>query len=217
MTFANFQRKSLQQLVPEHLRHSPLLGKGGFDIFEGLLDDRFLRSLLSEAMDQSAVAKESKVSTPDTEEIRGGIPPRRFLSAPGGSVQDAFYRAAWVHGFLGRVAGTPVSLSGSLGTFTYYARDGDYLALHRDVEICDLAVITCLMDSGQGLGGELQLYPGRIFEPLSAIRRTPQHGVVTVRLLPGQTIVLLGGIVPHSLTPVAANQVRIVSILCYRL
>lgn len=70
------------------------------------------------------------------------------------------------------------------------------------------------MDTGDG--GRLCLYPDRLFEPLSIIRATPQQGAIKVRLDPGQTIVLFGGLVPHALLKVAAGQARIVSVLCYR-
>ena len=47
-------------------------------------------------------------------------------------------------------------------------RAGDHFALHRDVPGCDLAVITCLCDtgSGAGAGGALRLYPDRRLETL---------------------------------------------------
>ena len=38
-----------------------------------------------------------------------------------------------------------------------------------------------------------------------------------IPLRPGETALLLGGLVPHEVTPVAAGQDRIVAIHCYQL
>lgn len=114
--------------------------------------------------------------------------------------------------------GVPVAPSGNRGSYSYYARPGDFLDLHRDVETCDLAMITGLHDNGDrsDLAGALVLYPGRIHEPLSAIRARPNDYAYAVKLLPGQTMIMLGGVVPHRLLPVREGQVRIVSVLCFR-
>src|SRR5262249_3511959 len=107
--------------------------------------------------------------------------------------------------------------TGSLGTYSYYVRAGDFLDIHRDIVECDVAVISCLSDgqAGDGEGGRLCLYPDRLFEALSSIRATPELGAVKLRLDPGQTVVLYGGVLPHTLLRVAEGQTRIVSVLCY--
>lgn len=205
-------------LIPSYIRNSPLLKKGGFDVFEGLLDDQSYQLMLAEAMQLAQIAQPSEVTKPDHEEVRGGAPPRRFLSVSGGAIQDAFYRAEWLLDFLRQIAGAPVVPTGLRGTYTYYARPGDYLALHRDIETCDMAVITCLHDNCQagGEGGLLCLYPERLLEPLSAIRVNPIQGALKLRLKARQTLVMFGGIVPHAVLPVIGQQKRIVSVLCYR-
>lgn len=204
--------------IPAHIRHSPLMRKGGFDVFEGMLDDNARGRLLSEAVELSQVAQVSDVPLSDSEEVRGGSPARRFLSVVAGDVQRAFYHAEWLLNFLCKISGTYLVPSGQVGTYTYYARPGDHLAIHRDIEVCDVAVITCLYDGPEpvGYGGMLTLYPDRLSEPLSAIRATPETGGVRLRLMPGQTIVMFGGIVPHAVLPTTRGQVRIVSVLCYR-
>jgi hypothetical protein len=205
-------------MIPAPIRVSPLLRRGGFDVFEGLMDERARELLLSEAMGCFAAAEASDVPLSDDEEVRGGSPARRFLSATAGPIQAALYRAPWMLDFLREVSGAPVHPSGEIGTYTYYVRAGDHLAIHRDVEWCDLAVITCLSDEPDvvGLGGMLCLYPERLSEPLSAIRAAPEHGAVRLRLLPRQTIIMLGGIVPHAVLPITNGQERTVSVLCYR-
>ena len=208
----------LPDFIPAHLRHSPLMQKGGFDIFAGLLDDNLYAQMLMEAMSLASTAQQHEVSIPDNEEVRGGIPPRRFLSASGGTIQTAFYRAEWMFDFLQQMAGVSVIPSGQSGTYTYYTRPGDYLALHRDIVTCDLAVITCLHDNANPVGssGLLCVYPERISEPLSAIRASLSQGAVGLRLMHRQTLVMFGGILPHALLPVAEGQMRIISVLCYR-
>jgi hypothetical protein len=207
------------ELIPEPLWNSPLMRKGGFDAFEGILSDNAHKLMLSEAVQLSVTAQVSDVPVSDDEEVRGGSPARRFLSAPGGEIQEAFCHADWLLGFLREVTGVPQLIGGGRGTYTYYARPGDYLALHRDVDTCDLAVITCLHDGPNlaGQGGVLCLYPTRLFEALSSIRESPGQGEVGLRLRPGQTLVMFGGIVPHALSPVVNGQMRIISVLCYRI
>jgi len=148
---------------------------------------------------------------------RGGAPARRLFSSVGGAAQQALYFNEALLGFFGKIVGAPLRPSGPQGSYSYYARTGDYLGLHRDIAECDVAVISCLCDDGAQAGsGALQLYPARIAEPLSQIRATPDRGLVSVRLRPGQTIVLLGGYVAHATAPMAHGQKRLISVLCYR-
>lgn len=213
-------RSYFLQSIPPQARESSLMKKGGFDIFEGLVDERGRRLMLEEAMTLKIAGCRSEVVYSDAEDVRGGSPARRFHSARGGDVQDGFYNSEWTMKFLRSICGPSLNPSGQRGTFSYYVQPGDHLAIHRDIETCDVAVITCLLDvppDPKGDGGRLCMYPTRAFEPLSSIRATPERGAVRIRLLSGQTIVMLGGIVPHSVLPTAPDQHRIVSVLCYRL
>lgn len=206
------------QFVPNHVRKSPLFKQGGFAVYAGLLSAQWHQAMLIEAQTLMPYAKENKSTQPDPEEVRGGTPPRAFLSTTGGSVQHTFYHSPNLKAFLKQVTGLPVRVSGMQGTYSYYARRGDYLSLHRDIETCDLAVITCLKDSGQiqDSGGRLCLYPSRCYELLSQVRATPAQGLVQVHLKPNHTIVMYGGIIPHWVTPASHSQMRITSVLCYR-
>ncbi len=196
-----------------------LLAQGGFGVYEGMASPPLLQMLLAEAIERRSIAQESRVSEPDNEEFRGGSPERSFLSASGGEVQDAFYQSPDVLTTLKQLSGVRLASSGARGTYTYYCRAGDFLGLHRDIDKCDVAVITCLHDGPHASqeSGALCLYPERLLEPLSAIRGAPREGRTLVRLAPGPSIVLLGGLVAHCLLPVVAGQDRVVSVLCFRI
>lgn len=208
-------KTAVPPILPAMVR-SPLMRKGGFDVLDGLVDAATLASLLREALASWSSALPQDDARRNRQE-RGGTPARRFASGAGGPVQEAFYQSPWVLGVLSQLAGVAVRPTGRRGTFTYYARAGDYLDLHRDIPGCDVAAITLLHDDGppNGLSGCLCVYPGRCQEPLEEIRRTPERGAYAVRPSPGQTIVLLGGIVPHRVLRVGSGQRRIISVLCF--
>ena len=191
--------------------------QGGFAVFAGLTDGGVGDALLAESLAMSPAATESRLVRSDGTEGRGGKPERCFLNGPGGPEQQRFYQAPGLLSFLRDLTHRSIARTGVLGTYSYYARPGDFLGLHRDIVTCDVAVITCLRDTpASARGGQLRLYPDRIHEPLSAIRATPASGAMHVRLAAGQTIVFYGGLLPHMLLPVDAGQVRIVSVLCFR-
>lgn len=204
--------------IPEVIRRSHLMKRGGFEVFEGLVDEKLRRDMLAEAVALLPHATRCEVLTSDDQEVRGGRPRRAFSNGQGGPLQHAFNQSPAVLEFLRRLTSPGLTLTGEIGTYSYYIKAGDYLDIHRDIVTCDVAVITCLHDRvlTDGDGGYLCLYPQRTSEPLSWIRATPGAGAVKVRVGVGQTIVLYGGIVPHALLPVAEGQARIVSVLCYR-
>lgn len=204
--------------IPPAILDSPLMKRGGFDIFSGIVDKNIKNSLLAEAFEQQTVMTESDIADKDPEEIRGGAPRRKFLSSAGGEFQRAFYHSDWLLDFLRGLTLPFLQPTGSCGTFSYYARTGDFLEIHRDISACDVAVITCLENSfgNEKPGGKLCLYPSRTQELLSKIRATPDEGAYQIFLEEGQTLVMYGGIVPHALLPVAEDQTRTVSVLCYQ-
>jgi hypothetical protein len=207
-----------KRFVPDRVLNSQLFRQGGFGVYTGFLSATSKSAMLEEAAKLMASAQDNIVTELDSEEYRGGKPPRSFLSAIGGPILDAFYYSNETLLQLKQVTGLDIYQSGFQGTYSYYARQGDYLGLHRDIEMCDVAVLTCLYDSKpmENGGGALCLYPSRCWEPLSVIRNTPNERILPVQLMPGQTIVLYGGVVPHLVTPMAHEQVRIISVLCYR-
>ncbi len=207
---------SFLEQLPQRVLSSALLQKGGFEVLEGLVDASLQAQLLTEAFSHYSLALPNVVTESDNEDFRGGKPSRRFFSAPGGAVQDTFYHAPQVLHFLHHLTGVRLTPTGQHGTYSYYVSPGDHLALHRDIETCDLTVITCLHSRfSQGQGGILYLYPNHLFEPLSTLRGNPQAGALGINLQPGQSLVFFGGIVPHYLSCIAPEQERIVSVLCY--
>jgi len=204
--------------IPEPILASDLMRQGGFVVFEGLPDAETCARLYAEAAERYPNADVQECRDDDLEELRGGRPGRALLSAEAGPVQDALYAAGWLTDFLASTCGVPVVPSGNRGSFSYYARPADHLALHRDIESCDLTLITVLHDNTDPTdpAGALVLYPERIHEPLSAIRERPGEGAFAIKLQPGQSIVFYGGVVPHEVTPVREGQLRIISALCFR-
>ncbi len=203
----------------ETLAASPLMHVGGWSVAR-VLNDRARAALAAEARRCHATgATEARLEASPDEELVRGNPARWLESAPGGPVVDGLYRAPVLHAWLRRLTGLDWEPSGGLGSYSYYRREGHFLGVHRDIDACDLAVITCVDETGAPCcsgAGSLSLWPSRAHEPLVAIRAQPDLGRVSVRLQPGESIVLLGGLVPHALEPLAASHVRIVSPLCFR-
>jgi hypothetical protein len=202
----------------DRIRGSRLMREGGFGVYRGIVDEELGEMLRAEALAGWLGASDVTVTEDGAAETRGGMPARRYLTAHGGPVQDAFYAASWLAQILGDMTGLHFHPTGARGTYNYYVRSGDHLALHRDVRCCDLAVIAGLVAEdpcGSG-GGRLRLYPDRLDEPLSAIRAAPDQGALELSLGAGETLLLLGGMVPHALQPTGDGQRRIVSIMCFR-
>jgi hypothetical protein len=194
-----------------------MLWRAGGVLRTRLLGTAGLAALQREADVQHAQATEPRSTRSTDEDTRRGNPARWLETAPGGPQLAAFLAAPATIALLHRVTGMRFVPSGPQGTYSYYRRAGHHLDVHRDIDVCDLAVITCLRDEGGGPGGgALEVYPDRWTEPTSQVRRTPTSGARTVRVEPGESVILLGGVVPHRLPPMAPGRIRIVAPLCYR-
>jgi hypothetical protein len=210
--------------IPDIIQRSPLYQRGGFVLIDHLLEPSNLAQLQRESLALNSQAGENLMLETDRSgfEInfgRGGSPARKFLSTQGSTVQDAFYQSQALTTMLETLCQTRIKPTGARGTYSYYAREGDFLALHRDILQCDLTLITCLFDHTKGaansLGGVLRLYPNYNLQPLQSINpHSPSHDL---RLKVGQSIALLGGIVPHEVLPTSVGQIRIVSVLCFEI
>jgi hypothetical protein len=210
--------------IPEIIQRSPLYQRGGFVLIDKLLEPSKLAQLQRESLVLNSQARENMVPYTDENALeinfgRGGSPARKFSSAQGGAVQDAFYHSSTLKTMLETLSQTQIEPTGARGTYSYYARTADFLALHRDIVQCDLTLITCLFDHTKGstdsLGGVLRLYPSHNLKPLSSIN--PHSSSIDLRLQVGQSVALLGGIVPHEVLPTRLGQIRIVSVLCFEI
>lgn len=202
--------------IPPEIRTSALFARGGFAVIRGLFREEDLRELVAEAAAARAKGRRNELPWSEKQEERGGSPCRAFTSAPGRSVQWRLFSAPALLGWVRRVCGLWAQPTGG-GSFTYYENTGDFLALHRDIITCDLAVITCLKETAPGnAGGGLLLYPKHLMASLSSVRMAGKAAGTLAPLRPGDTIALLGGIVPHEVMPMEPQQARIVSVMCYR-
>jgi hypothetical protein len=201
---------------PDEILQSRLLAAGGYLVVCGLLDEEALQGMRAEADVVRSEAPRVFVEDSDGTEGRGGYPARAYRSGSARDLHWALYGCQQMAEMLGRLCGVTVSATGG-GTYIYYEQAGDFLAVHRDVVDCDIAVITSLTDSKvDGSAGELVVYPEFIREPLSTVRAAGINSGTFIPLDRGQTIILLGGLVPHEVAPTSAGQERIVAINCYR-
>jgi hypothetical protein len=203
--------------IPPEIVASPLYAAGGFAIIPGLFPADVLAELLAEALSAKPTGQRNVLAVSDGTEGRGGSPARAFTSAHGCALQWRLFTAPALIASLSQMCGLAAVPAGS-GTYTYYQQPGDFLALHRDIFSCDLAVITCLSETGATTRcGGLLVYPGHATEPLSRACAAGRAAATPAPLGRGDTVVLLGGIVPHEVSPMQPGQERIVSVMCYRI
>lgn len=195
----------------------PLGRAGGVAVFSGLPPPEAYTELAAEAWRAYPGSDRQDLETGDDEEGRGGTPARALRTAGGGPTQDALYGSPWLHAVLSEQCGLPVVPSGNRGSYSYYVQPGDFLDTHLDIDTCDVTLITVLyddIDPADPAGG-LAVYPGAFGAPLSSIRGAPEQGVALVKARPGQSIVILGGLVPHRVVPLGARGQRVISALCF--
>jgi hypothetical protein len=201
---------------PAEVLQSRLFASGGYLVVRGLFDEETLQALQEEAGRVRIEAERMLVTDSDGTEGRGGFPARAYRSGPGGELHWGLHGCQQMAERLAGICGFGVSASGG-GSYSYYEQTGDFLAVHRDVLQCDIAVITsltsCTMDCP---AGELVVYPDLIREPLSTARAAGRIAGTSVPLDRGHTMILLGGILPHEVAPASPGQERIVAINCYR-
>jgi hypothetical protein len=199
------------------LANSPLLRAGGA-VITRLVGAGALRRLEQEAHEVGRRAIDLSRRPWLAQDAARGDPDRWLESAPGGANLLELYHSPALVRSLAHLTGLSWRPSGPLGSFSYYRREGHHLGLHLDVDECDVAVITCIADAGappRSVSGVLRLHVDRANEPLELIRSGGGAGAVDLRLAAGETLILLGGIVPHELLPVAAGHQRVVVPLCF--
>ena len=202
---------------PAEVLQSRLFAAGGYLVVRGFFDEATLQETCERRQSKCGSTRNECWSTDsDGTEGRGGFPARAYLSGPGRDLHWGLHGCQQMAETLASICGLGVSASGS-GTYSFYEQTGDFLAVHRDVEQCDIAVITsltrCKMDCP---AGELVVYPDFIREPLSTVRAAGRGAGISVPLDRGHSMILLGGILPHEVAPTSPGQERIVAINCYR-
>jgi len=196
---------------------SKLVAAGGYLVLR-LLRESGLQALAEEAFQQHEHAETARTTDATANDSAEGNPNRWLESASGGPMLYAFYHAAGVRRVLRAISGVLWQPSGGSGAYSYYRGQGHHLGLHRDIDECDLALITCIYDVREtnSASGGLVIYPSRQNDSLEQIERSPEPGAVELALRPRESLVLLGGLVPHRLDVLAEGHVRIVAPLCYR-
>ena len=200
------------------LSGGPLGAAGGVAVLDSVPDPATCQALVVEAHGAYPASSRQECDDGDGADGRGGVPRRALQTAGGGPVQDALYASPFLHAFLSAHCGTPIEPSGNRGSYSYYVRPGDFLDTHLDIDTCDVTLITVLHDNTdpRERAGGLAVYPGRFGAPLSSIRTDPEAGVAIVKARPGQSVLILGGLVPHRLEPLGPSGQRIISALCFR-
>jgi hypothetical protein len=199
------------------LRHSTLLHAGGYGIYRGLIAPTRIDGMLAEAtgggqrIDQVA-------SGNDTEDIRGGQPARRIVSVEGGPSQDELFGSVELQRFVASEVNLPVRCCGWRASYSIYDGPQAHLGIHRDVPGCDLALITCLYDRDPLAGeGAIDLWLDDLTTPLRHIRAHVERRRSRLALLPGDSLLIHGGMIPHSIPPPGTDRLRIVSLMCFEI
>jgi hypothetical protein len=199
------------------LAAGPLARAGGVAVFAGVPDALTCEALVHEAHRAYPGSSRQVLSHDDEAQGRGGMPSRALHTAGGGEVQDALYASPALHAFLSSQCGQPIVPSGTRGSYSYYVEPGDFLGLHLDVDTCDVTLITVLQDDTDpnDPGGGLAVFPGALGAPLGHVRASRGAGMTVVKARPGESIVILGGLVPHQVLPLGAHGQRVISALCF--
>lgn len=203
-------------VAPKAVMTSRIWSQGGYAAVSGIIGKGFLDALKAEAESVRPSGERAILPISVGTEGRGGSPARALRSSPCGEVHRALHSSRQLTDAISETCGIGVSSTG-VGTYHYYEREGDFFALHRDFVGCDIAIITCISQrlTEQPMGG-LLVYPNLFYLGLSQVRAAGKAMSLPIALVPGQTAILLGGLLPHEVTPVAAGQDRVVAVNCYR-
>lgn len=204
-------------MVPASLTRSRIWSQGGYASVPGLIGHSLLDALAAEAENARPLGQRTSLQISEGGEGRGGSPARALRSAACGEVHRALYASSQLTDAVSEICGVAVTSTG-VGTYHFYEREGDFFSLHRDFVGCDIAVITCISHrlTEKPMGG-LLVYPNHFQQGLSQVRAAGRAKSFAIPLDPGETAILLGGQLPHEVTPVAAGQDRVVAVNCYRL
>ncbi|PTX54523.1 hypothetical protein C8N43_3338 [Litoreibacter ponti] len=195
---------------------SPLIQAGGALVIPDLLSGGWFKALRREGLANRANATEQKKDHSDPGDWRTGDPARYLASAEAGPILDQIYADRGLISKLSGLAGGRLQPTGTRGSFSYYDRPGHFLGLHRDIKTCDVTLITCLeRTEGTKPSGALRLYSKFFRAPLERVDRRGPHRDVNMKA--GQSVLLLGGCIPHEVLPAAQGYRRAISVLCFEM
>lgn len=199
-----------------HRNRSQIVQNGGFVILPSLFENHWLSALTEECRQHRNIAEIQEKRSVDHTLWRGSNPDRFLANSQGGSVQTKIYQSGHLIKALAQLLGLVLKPTGSRGSYSYYDTPGHYLGLHRDIEKCDLTLITCLerKDPGLSESGALRVYHNCLKKDLSAVSHQDQF--TDFHLKPGESIALLGGYLPHEVLPAAPGFERKISALCFK-
>jgi len=197
-------------------QRSAIIASGGALLIDQLMSDALLKTLFDECASRRPVAKDQVQTFSSQGRWRSADPARHLASADGGTSQMSFYQDASLHHTLSQWCGCRLKPTSGRGTYSYYDQPGHFLALHRDIRTCDVTLVTCLhrVDS-RSLSGALRVYPTSIRTPLEQIDAEAPYRDLHPQQ--SQSVLLLGGCVPHEVMPAAEGFQRWISVLCFEM
>lgn len=198
------------------MTRAPLIAAGGVMVLEGLLSGDWFDMLRQEGQVRRENADEARCDDADLSGFRSGNPARFLVTAESGPVLEEIYADRGMIAELEKLSGQALKPTGERGSYSYYDEPGHYLGLHRDIKTCDLTLITCLTrEDGDQPSGALRIYPKSVNSALCAIGKDTPHRDVNME--PGQSVILLGGCVPHQVLPAGEGFSRSIAVLCYEM
>jgi hypothetical protein len=203
-------------MVPRSLAASRIWSEGGYAAVSGMMGQCLLDALKADLRTRAHWDSALSYRFPIAQRTEAAAPlalcgPRHAGRCTG------LHASRQLTNDVGQICGIAVSSTG-VGTYHFYEREGDFFALHHNFVGCDIAVITCILQRlMEQPMGELLVYPNFFCQGLSRVRAAGKAMSVSIPLVPGETAILLGGQLPHEVTPVAAGQDRVVAVNCYRL
>ncbi|ASJ73984.1 hypothetical protein [Granulosicoccus antarcticus] len=193
-----------------------IIASGGALLIDQLISATLFRALFKECASQRSVAKEQVQTTSGQGHWRSADPARHLASADGGPSQMAFYHDTDLHHTLSQWCGCRLKPTSGCGTYSYYDQQGHFLARHRDIRTCDVTLVTCLHRVDAPVpSGALRVYPASIRTPLERIDAAAAHRDLHPQQ--SQSVLLLGGCVPHEVLPAADGFQRWISVLCFQM
>ena len=162
---------------------SALWRAGGFLAPAGFPGAAALSAIRTEAADALRDSERQEWPEPKPSDWRGGQP-QRFLGGvtAGPRMNEMFARRETV-AMLRGLLGANLRCAGG-GSLTVYERPGDRLGLHRDIETCDVTLVTCIWEEGERREGVLRVSRVRSHCALSLIPADRASRVARSRYAP---------------------------------